>query len=59
MDKLRKGQRHGFPDLWMPPGEEDKIVAAFGNLKKFLGTLSGTYRNDKAVKKRSGCTLAQ
>lgn len=37
MDKLRRGQRRGYPDLWMQSGGEDKIVAelsAFGNLKK-------------------------
>lgn len=42
MDKLRREQIRGYPDLWMQSGGEDKIVAelsAFGNLKKkCLGT---------------------
>ena len=62
MDKLRRGQRHGCPDLWTQSGGEDKIVAelaAFVHLKKKIPwnspmweTLAGKIFDDKAVNKK-------
>ncbi len=67
MEKLKRGQRRGCPDVWTESGGEDIIVrelSAFGNLNRKIcwnnpmwEMLAAKIFKEKNLKKRSGCTL--